>query len=239
MVLLLLLKPNSPHVLWSSCILSLYLAFSCTNHSLPSKSLESMEEQIQEPGTPSQAGSLEKQCPAEATRRAAVQRTHVGISCQAEKARRLGHNLQPLSQSETSLFLLGVGRSTECQISLLNISEGRTFLFYMHRKGWRKERKGSPTSLSQGFTPRLSRPILVIHLSFATPFPPAFSRVVTSPILSSPFLSKATIPFLDFSSLFYTTQLHLFITVQPSPILLCIHAFHKTTHLGFQSLCCG
>lgn len=63
-------------------------------------------------------------------------REHLLASASKQRRqRRLGHNLQSLSQSETSVFLLRVGRSTECQISLLNISEGRTFLFYMHRKG--------------------------------------------------------------------------------------------------------
>lgn len=108
--------------------------------------------------------------------------------------------------------------------------------FYFTRKG-RNAGKGDnvpPTALSQGFAPRLSASFPAINLSVvAKPFPPAFRQALTPPIPSSPFLRPPT-PFLDFSSLFHGTQLHLLVTAQSLPILLRVYQFHEITCLGFQ-----
>lgn len=107
-------------------------------------------------------------------------------------------------QSETSLFFLWGSIGIESQSSLLNSLENKkmSFSFFCLKKGMQKRKEmfllcHFLKALLMGYL----LPALVIDLAlFAKPSPPLFNQGLTSPIPSSPFLSKATIPLLGFSS---------------------------------------
>lgn len=151
--------------------------------------------------------------------------------------------LQSLSQFEKLLSFLWRGTDTESQRSLLNPSQRKEGSILHTQEGMPARQTMLLLHHFLNGTPRLSASNLVMNLPlFAKPFPPAFHQVLKSLIPSrSCFLPKATIPFLEFPSLFHSTRLHLFITAQPPPIPLSQNdslrlsiISHKVTFFGFH-----
>lgn len=171
-------------------------------------------------GTPSQADGLETQCPGETDPWAAgpIER----------RQRRLGHSLRHPSSSLREPQVL----TTKALFEILH--KTRKYLFFCPKERMQgREKMFLLGRFLEALHPGLL-PVLVIDGAvFTHSFPPALNRRLTAPVPSSSSLSKATFPCLIFSSLLFSAQHHLLLTVQHSLLGTC--HFQKTEHLGTQS----